>query len=162
MEAVKKQPHFTATSGAMFLASRLAYEYQLHVEVTRDNAPWLDLLVAAPNGVKGIGVQVKVTEEAGRYRKKALDPHQYQWDIGKKLGKYAHPELLVALVDLKKWRELPDFYLVTASQIQAHFENYIQEQGKEPVRWRYHVDPGEIVHLRNNPTALLEHVVEAG
>src|SRR4028119_1738089 len=54
MNQVRRRGHFTATSGPMFLASRLAYDQQLHVEVTRDNAPWIDLLVSSPDGVRGV------------------------------------------------------------------------------------------------------------
>lgn len=150
--------HYTATSGAMFFAARLAYEHRLHVEVTRDNAPWIDLLVATPDGVSGVGVQVKATEKAGRQNKRESEPHEYQWDVGEKLGKHASPDLLVALVDLKEWREMPDFYLVTASLIQEHFRKFIEERGREPSRWRYHPKSSEIAHLRNDPTALLERL----
>ena len=54
MNQVRRKGPFTATSGTMFLASRLAYEQQLHVEVTRDNAPWINLLVSSPDGVRGV------------------------------------------------------------------------------------------------------------
>ena len=150
--------HFIATSGAMFLASRLAYEQQLHVEVTRDNAPWIDLLVTSPDGVQGVGIQVKVTEKAARQNKSEDRPHEYQWDIGEKLVKRANPALMVALVDLREWKTMPDYYLLPASEIQEHFRSWIAANEREPGRWRYHVAPDRIEHLRNDPTPLLRRL----
>ncbi len=152
------QGHFTATSGAMFLAARLAYEQKVHVEVTRDNAPFIDLLVASPDGVQGVGVQVKAAGQAARQNKSEDRPHEYQWDVGKKLVERANPELLVAFVDLKEWTAMPDYYLVPASVIQEHFRSWMAANGREPGRWRYHVTPDRIEHLRNAPNPLLERL----
>jgi hypothetical protein len=131
--------HFTATSGAMFVASRLSFEYQLHVELTRDNAPWVDLVVSTEDGSCAAGVQVKAARDAVRMRgrEKEKYPSHYEWETGKKLMMEARPDLLVVLVDLKEWREMPDFFVIQAREIQAYYQQWQAEHpGKDPGRWR--------------------------
>ncbi len=71
----------------------------------------------------------------------------------------ARPSLLVILVDLKEWREMPDFFLVEARRIQAYYERWQSEHpGKDPGRWIYKPRAEEIDTLRNAPTPLLERL----
>jgi hypothetical protein len=155
--------HFTATSGAMFVASRLSFEYQLHVELTRDNAPWVDLVVSTEDGSCAAGVQVKAARDAVRMRgrEKEKYPSHYEWETGKKLMMEARPDLLVVLVDLKEWREMPDFFVIQAREIQAYYQLWQAEHpGKDPGRWIYKPGVQELDILKNDPTPLIDRLCD--
>jgi hypothetical protein len=146
----------------MFVASRLAYEHKLHVELTKDNAPWVDLLVSTEDGTQGVGVQVKVARDAVRYRGRGQNrkPSFYEWETGKRLMTVDNPNLLVVLVDLKQWRETPDYFIVKVQQIQKYYQHWqTNNVGKDPGRWIYKPDLLEIEPLKNEARPLLEHML---
>jgi len=145
----------TGAAGTYFVASRLAHQ-GLHAAVTHGNAPFVDILVSLPDGSAAVLLQVKTTESAirrrGRGKNKA--PHHYEWDLGRKAATTAREDLFIAFVDLRKYDEMPDVYILPSQIIKERYE------GKDLTRWRYHPLLEEVALYRNNWDLIRSHLNE--
>ncbi len=135
----------TGAAGTYFVASRLAHQ-GLPAAVTHGNAPFVDILVSLPDGAAAVSLQVKTTESALRKRGRGPNKvdHHYEWDLGRKAATTARDDLFVAFVDLKKYDEMPDVYIIPSSVLKKRYE------GRNLKRWRYHPLLEEIKPYLNN------------
>ena len=144
----------TGTAGVYFVASRLAFE-GFHAAVTFGNAPFVDVLASLPDGSATAALQVKTTHWAMRTRGRgdAKAAHHYEWDIGHKTAKLSHPDLFLALVDLRGMVELPDVYVVPSDQV----SNWFRPLG-DLKRYRYHPLIEEVEPFKNRWDILRAHL----
>lgn len=146
----------TGVAGVHYVASYLSF-LGFHAVPTTRNVRGPDLLVSNIDGSKGVSLQVKTTMWAMRTRGRGdkKKPHHYEWDIGWSSAKVNHPHLYFALVDLKKFRELPDIFIVPSEVIFAYFKE------GDPNTWhraRYHKKLEDIEQYKNNWNPLREVV----
>ena len=135
------------SAGVYFVAARLnAMGFQC--APTFGNVPSVDILVSSINGSALVSLQVKTTIDGLRHRGRGDErkPHHYEWDIGWKSARLNIPNLFFALVDLKKFAELPDVFITPSNVIAKFFE-------KGPEGWpraRYHEDVRKLDPYKNN------------
>lgn len=141
---MKRNSALTGAAGTYYVASRLAL-VGLNAALTVGNAPGVDILASSLEGDAAVGIQVKTSSWAWRKRsERSKVPHDYEWDVSRKLALRNDPDLFVALVDLKDSEqdglitELPDVYLVRSTQIYRYFQEFLRQEGKsELARWMY-------------------------
>lgn len=153
-----RQGAFTGVSAEYYVASILAYR-QLHVNIVPQGGSYIDLLVSVPNGERAIAVQVKGTKDARRPQNRLRAVTGYQWACGKKVMG-ADPNLVMAFVDLKEWKEgAPDIYVVRASHVQRYMQREVIDHPDRDTKgnlYRYHPKPEEIEPFCNDWSPLLE------
>jgi hypothetical protein len=134
----------TGMIGAHYVASMLLYR-EIHAAITTGNAPNVDILAGLKQGTATVGIQVKTTENAIRYRGRGKDrkPYEYQFPLGEKYAKTLIPGLWFAFVDLKKLDGMPDVYILTSEEVVKRFE------GLEFKLYRFHRPFTEMEHFRN-------------
>jgi hypothetical protein len=141
-----KESRLTGTGGTYYVMSQLAIR-GFHASCTFGNAPFVDVLVASPDGHETLSIQVKTAFEARRYdRKKELK--ELQWTLGWKSAKQCHAKLFLAFVDLKSISsaEMPDVYIIPSAWIRDYCAEWVDK-----VKWvRFHVDPTKIGRFKNN------------
>jgi hypothetical protein len=85
----------------------------------------------------------------------------YEWETDKKLMSEGRPDLLVVFVARKEWREMHDFFVVQAREIQAYYQQWQAEHpGKDPGRWIYKPRAQEMDILKNDPTPLINRLCD--
>jgi len=150
----------TGAAGVYFLASRLNAE-GFQCAPTLGNAPNVDLLVSRIDGSALVSLQVKTTMDGLRWRGRGdgKKPHHYEWDIGWRDARLYIPTLLFALVDLKKFAELPDVFIVPSKVIADYFDPACAASSgwwstrSRPDPWhraRYHELVEELAQYKNN------------
>jgi len=154
----ERSSQLTGVSGVHYVAAYLSF-LGFHAVPTTRNVQGPDLLVSNMSGSKCVSLQVKTTIWAMRTRGCGQEkkPHHYEWDIGWSSARINVPNLFFALVDLKKYHELPDVFIVPSSVIFEYFE------GGDPATWRrarYHPSVEEIEQHKNNCN-LLKKALEA-
>ncbi len=83
--------------------------------------------------------------------------HHYEWDVGEKSAKLAHPDLFFAFVDLKSGSgQLPDVFIVPSTIIAKAFA------GAQLKRWRWHPKAEEVEEFKNKWDILREHLKMPG
>lgn len=132
-------------TGVHYVASRLLY-HEIHAAITTGNAPNVDVLAGLKKGTATIGIQVKTTKDALRYRGRGADkkPYEYQFPLSKKYAKTLIPGLWFAFVDLKNFETLPDVYILKSEEVVS-----ILEHVEESKWWRLHAPVEEIEQHRN-------------
>jgi hypothetical protein len=130
-----------------------------HASCTFGNAPFVDILVAAPDGTKSISLQVKTATEARRWRGQGVDRAvvELQWTLGPKAAKHARQGLFYVFVDLKSLApaEVPDVYIVPSSWVKKYCAPWVDN-----VKWvRLHVAPKDMQPFKNNWNQLAEALV---
>ena len=119
---VTRDSAMTGMVGVHYIAATLLSR-EIHAAVTTGNAPNVNVLAGSKEGSATLGIQVKTTNDATRFRgrgnKKA--PHHYEFPIGRKSARNSIPGLWFAFVDLKKIRELPDTYIMTSEEVASYF-----------------------------------------
>jgi hypothetical protein len=120
----------------------------LHCATTFGNVPSVDILVSSIEGSALVSLQVKTTDYASRDRGRGHEraPHHYEWDIGWKCARLNIPNLFFALVDLKRFEELPDVFIVPSNVIATYFQ-------AGPEGWpraRYHEKIETLSPYKNN------------
>jgi len=147
---MKRATALTGAAGTFYVASRLAFE-GFNAAVTLGNAPMVDILVSSAEGDAKVAVQVKTTEWAHRPagRNAEKNPAHYEWDIGWRTANKSPPDLILALVDLKQMKELPDIYFVPSSVVVEAFRLITSRCGTLK-RWRWHPPVESIDKYRNN------------
>ena len=145
MAKKKRSSQLTGVSGVHFVAAHLSY-LDLHAVPTTRNVQGPDLLVSNLSGSTSVSLQVKTTEWALRTRGRGSQkkPHHYEWDIGGSSARLNYPKVFFALVDLKKFRELPDVFIVPSAVVFKYFE------GNTWKRARYHPLVGQVEQYKNN------------
>jgi len=81
---------------------------------------------------------------AGPQRSKK--PHHYEWEIGWSSARENHPHLFFALVNLKRFQELPDVFIIPSKVIFKYFKG---GDSKTWVRARYHPSVGKAGKYKN-------------
>lgn len=121
-------------AGVHYVAMQLLYR-EIHAAMTTGNAPNVDILAGRKRGNATIGIQVKTTEEALRFRGRGADkrPYEYQFPLGQKFAKTLIPNLWFAFVDLKKLESLPDAYILNSNEVVEVFRDI-----DELKLWRFH------------------------
>jgi hypothetical protein len=142
----KKSSQLTGVSGVHYVASYLSF-HGFHAVPTTRNVRGPDLLLSNLDGSKGVSLQVKATEWAMRTRGRGNEkkPHHYEWDIGRSSAELNLPHLFFALVDLRKFRELPNVFIVPSKVIFEYFND-----GTTRRRVRYHPLIEKIDQYKNN------------
>lgn len=132
-------------SGVHHVASTLLYR-EIHAAITTGNAPNVDVLAGLKKGTATVGIQVKTTEDAIRYRgpKGNKKPYEYQFPLGKKYARTLIPGLWFAFVDLKKFETLPDVYILNSEEVVSVFKDV----GEIPL-YRFHRPVEEMEQYRN-------------
>lgn len=122
--AVARDPAMTGMSGVHHVASVFLYR-EIHAAITTGNALNVDVLAGLKEGTATLGIQVKTTENALRYRGRGEDkwPHEYQFPLGRKYAKTLIASLWFAFVDLKKFETLPDVYILNSQEVVSVFED---------------------------------------
>ena len=84
----------TGTAGVYYVASQLSIR-GFHAAVTHGNAPYVDILLAQPDGSASLSLQVKTSIDALRTRGRGQNklPDHYEWDVGPKSASHQHPDL---------------------------------------------------------------------
>jgi hypothetical protein len=140
-----RDPAMTGMAGVHHVASVLLYR-EIHAAITTGNAPNVDVLAGLKQGTATLGIQVKTTEYALRYRGRGEDkrPYEYQFPLGRKYAKVLIPGLWFAFVDLKRFESLPDAYILNSQEVVSAFE------GVEELKlWRFHRSVEEMERHRN-------------
>ncbi len=143
---MNENSQLVGVAGVHYVAAYLS-SLGFHAVPTTRNVQGPDVLVSSLNGSKGISLQVKTTARASRTRGRGegKQPHHYEWAIGWSSSKLNHPNLFFALVDLKRFEELPDVFIVPSHAIHEYFKNDV------PVHWpRYHPLVEDIAQYKNN------------
>ena len=145
----KGSDQLTGTGGTYYVMAQLALR-GYHASCTFGNAPFVDILVAAPDGAKSVSLQVKTASDARRWRGRgdARVVNQLQWTLGHRLAKHARPGLFYAFVDLKSLGqgEVPDVYVVPSAWTKAYCASWV-----DSVKWaRLHVSPKDMAQFKNN------------
>jgi hypothetical protein len=107
-------PSLIGNAGVHFVAARLSF-MNLICAPTFRNVPNVDLLVSNESGSSTVSLQVKTSSSARR-------PKQYEWQMNWKSTKLNSETLYFALVDLKRFTELPDIFIVPSSKIFSWFQ----------------------------------------
>lgn len=141
----------TGTGGTYYVMAQLALK-GYHASCTFGNAPFVDILVAAPDGSKSVSLQVKTATEARRWRghgdSRAVK--ELQWTLGRRAAKHARTGLFYAFVDLKSFArdEVPDVYIIPSIWIKEYSAPWVDDPS---VKWvRFHVSPDKVEASKNN------------
>jgi hypothetical protein len=136
-------------AGAYFVAARLS-AMGLICAPTFRNVPRVDLLVSDESGSSFVSLQVKTSSSA---RRKTY----YEWPMNWTSARLNSPNLYFALVDLKRFAELPDIFIVPSTNIFAWFKKRITPTWK----WAwYKPSIDELIPYRNENgfNLLLSHL----
>lgn len=149
----------TGVAGVHYVAARLSL-LGFHAVPTTRNVKGPDLLVSSIDGFASLTLQVKTTIWASRTRGRgdAKRSHHYEWDVGWSSGRLNSPNLWFAFVDLKKFQELPDTFIVPSKTVFAYFD------GGDPETWtraRYHPLVEDIEPFKNK-WELLKSALSSG
>jgi hypothetical protein len=138
---MKGKSIFTGQEGHFYLMYQLA-KHGIHAASTYGNAPFIDVVASAPDGRKSIAIQVKTTSWALRLRGRAGNkvPDHLEFPLGYSAARAAHPDLILAFVDLRKSSqpEIPDIYFVPSIWIKDFCADWVNEV--KVVRWHPPVD----------------------
>ena len=148
---MNKEPisgQLTGVAGVHFVAAYLSF-LGFHAVPTTRNVQGPDLLVSSIDGFKSLTLQVKTTIWAARTRGRgeAKKLNHYEWDVGRPSSKLNNPNLWFAFVDLKKFQELPDTFLVPSKIVFAHFKKFDPKDKWKRVR--YHPLLKDITQFKN-------------
>jgi hypothetical protein len=149
----KRPAMLTGTAGVYYVAYQLAAR-SFQAAVTYGNAPAVDLLVGLLDGTATLSLQVKASDWALRTRGRGKNkkPHHYEWYVGPKSAKLAHPDLFFAFVDLKSLSgQLPDTFIIPSEVVSEYFLKLKPYFDKTPnALWRYHPKIEQIEQYKNN------------
>jgi hypothetical protein len=156
-----RSDQLTGTGGTYYVMAQLALR-GYHASCTFGNAPFVDILVAAPDGAKSVSLQVKTATDARRWRGRgeAAVVKELQWTLGHRLAKHARPGLFYAFVDLKDLEEgeVPDVYVVPSAWVKTFCAPWV-----DSAKWaRLHVRPEDMEPFKNNWTQLKEALSVGG
>jgi hypothetical protein len=145
-------------AGAYIVAARLS-ALGLICAPTFRNTPKIDLLVSDETGASFVSLQVKTAmsamREGGRGQQK--QPHHYEWAMNWTSAQLNVQNLYFALVDLKRFNELPDIFIVPSHRVFAWFE----ERNATPETWRwprYHPSVETLAPYKNNFDSIFQHL----
>lgn len=137
------------TGGTYYVMAQLALR-GFHASCTFGNAPYVDVLVSAPDGHTTLSVQVKTALRATRYRGRGENRRAYelQWPIGYKAATTSNDNLFFAFVDLfgLEADTVPDVYVVPSEFVKSYCAPWVEE-----VKWvRLHIPHEQFQCFRNN------------
>jgi len=143
------------TGGTYYVMAQLALR-GFHASCTFGNAPYVDVLVSAPDGHTTVSVQVKTAWYATRYKGRGEDrrPSELQWSLGYKAATTSSPNLFFAFVDLFgiEADTIPDVYIVPSKSIKSYCAPWVDK-----VSWvRLHIEYEDFQQFRNNWDILLK------
>jgi len=137
------------TGGTYYVMAQLALR-GFQASCTFGNAPYVDVLVSAPDGHRTVTIQVKTARYATRFRGRGDDkvPYELQWPVGYKAATTSFPTLFFALVDL--WGlepdTVPDVYIVPSRFVKSFCAAWVDK-----VPWvRIHVPYKRMRRFKNN------------
>jgi hypothetical protein len=123
-----KDSQMVGTAGVYYVMSQLAFR-GFHAAATHGNAPYLDILVASPDGATALSLQVKTTAWAERTRGRggARVPYELQWPLGHKAARHQSDNLFFAFVDLKDFGGAgkPDVYIVPSRFVRTYCAEWV-------------------------------------
>ena len=145
------------TGGTYYVMSQLAL-HELHASCTFGNAPYVDVLVSAPDGSRTVAIQVKTALWATRDRGRGSDrkPFELQWPLGHKAARLSNPWFFFALVDLRGLQPdtIPDVYVVPSPFVAAYCAPWIDD-----VKWaRLHIGVEEMEPYKNRWELITEAI----
>ena len=129
LKQVKAKPNsfqLTGVAGVHFVASYLSF-LGFHAVPTTRNVPGPDLLVSSLDGFNSLTLQVKTTLWAVRMRGRgeSKQPHRLEWEVGPSSSLINNPNVWFVFVDLKRFEEFPDVYIVPSKLICDHFKYWL-------------------------------------
>jgi len=156
---------FVGAAGAHYVAARI-YGLNLQCAPTFRNMPFVDILASNINGSKLASVQVKTSWNAVRARGRGMDrtPDHYEWDIGEHTFDNSEansdsPRFLIALVDLREFKQQPDVFVLPPSVLAVYAKKTIDEKyGGDRTKWKrwmYHPKIEDLANFKNDWTPLL-------
>jgi hypothetical protein len=141
-EQIPASSQLTGVAGVHFVASYLSF-LGFHAVPTTRNVPGPDLLVSSLDGSNSLTLQVKTTLWALRTRGRgeSKQPHHLEWEVGPSSASVNNPNVWFAFVDLKKFQELPDTYIIPSKIIFDYFKYWVarfKSWNKTLIRYRWH------------------------
>ncbi len=141
-------------AGVYHVASRLASE-GFHATVARGSGFGADVLATLPGFTDTAALMVRTTVcppgFAGGAEGKA---DVCEWRMGKGVGLFEAPGLFVALVDLKRARELPQVWVLSSAEARGHVAS-----PDEPRPRRYRPSAAELASHEDDWDAIEGHLL---